>query len=114
MVKESDAGTLKISFTALAPFILRRTKEQVLKDLPEKSEQVLYCELSPGEMRKYNEIEGLLLGSDQRTTRNKGLLRSKIDILEALLRFAPGRLSPRLLDKKLGNATRKVRNFCLR
>ena len=30
---------------ALRPFILRRTKEQVAKDLPEKLEQTIYCEL---------------------------------------------------------------------
>ncbi len=29
----------------LYPFILRRTKEQVAKDLPEKTETVLYCEM---------------------------------------------------------------------
>ena len=35
----------------LRPFILRRTKQQVAKDLPEKSEQTIYCELEP-EQRK--------------------------------------------------------------
>ena len=29
----------------LYPFILRRTKEQVAKDLPEKTEMILFCEM---------------------------------------------------------------------
>ena len=29
----------------LYPFILRRTKEQVAKDLPEKTETILFCEI---------------------------------------------------------------------
>jgi SNF2 family DNA or RNA helicase len=32
---------------ALRPFLLRRTKEQVAKDLPAKVEQTLFCELPP-------------------------------------------------------------------
>src|SRR5207302_9384749 len=34
---------------ALRPFILRRTKAQVAKDLPEKLEQTIYCELEPAQ-----------------------------------------------------------------
>ena len=32
---------------ALRPFILRRTKAQVVKDLPEKTEQTLHCDMEP-------------------------------------------------------------------
>ena len=32
---------------ALRPFILRRTKDQVAKDLPAKTEQTVYCDLPP-------------------------------------------------------------------
>jgi hypothetical protein len=33
----------------LYPFILRRTKEQVAKDLPEKTETILFCEMENAE-----------------------------------------------------------------
>lgn len=35
------------------PFLLRRMKEDVLKDLPPKIIQDYYCELSPLQVRKY-------------------------------------------------------------
>ena len=41
---------------ALRPFILRRTKEQVAKDLPEKTEQTLYCDLEPAQRKLYDEL----------------------------------------------------------
>ena len=36
---------------SLAPFFLRRTKGEVLKDLPEKTEQVILCELGKTERK---------------------------------------------------------------
>ena len=36
------------------PFLLRRTKEEVAADLPEKSEQVLAVELPPAHRRAYD------------------------------------------------------------
>lgn len=100
-VKENDPDTLRILSQALSPFILRRTKEQVLKDLPKKSEQVLYCELSPAEIRKYNELKAYFWGQLSGQLEVKGLSRSKIDILEALLRLRQAACHQGLLDKKL-------------
>ena len=39
------------------PFMLRRTKEQVLKDLPPKIIQDIYVELSPFQNHLYNQFE---------------------------------------------------------
>ena len=38
------------------PFILRRTKAEVAKDLPPKSEQLLFCEMLPEEQEEYDEL----------------------------------------------------------
>ncbi|MCP5557033.1 MAG: DEAD/DEAH box helicase [Verrucomicrobiaceae bacterium] len=38
------------------PFFLRRTKREVLKDLPEKIEQVLWCEMSQGQGEVYRRV----------------------------------------------------------
>jgi superfamily II DNA or RNA helicase len=99
-VKENNPATLKTLSQALAPFILRRTKEQVLKDLPEKTEQILYCELTPSEMKKYNDLKLYYWGRLNETLDDKGLSRSKIEILEALLRLRQAACHQGLLDKK--------------
>lgn len=38
----------------LTPFILRRKKNQVLKDLPKKQRNVVYCDLTPEQKELYN------------------------------------------------------------
>ena len=41
---------------ALRPLILRRTKEQVAPELPERIEQTLYCELEGSQRKQYDEL----------------------------------------------------------
>jgi superfamily II DNA or RNA helicase len=40
----------------IRPWFLRRTKKQVLKDLPEKIEQVLWCDPSPAQAEVYRRV----------------------------------------------------------
>jgi SNF2 family DNA or RNA helicase len=71
---------------ALRPFFLRRTKEQVLEDLPEKSEQVLWCDLDGKQRKAYDEIRDHYRAS--LLAKGQGdLKRMKIHVLEALLRL---------------------------
>ena len=96
----SDPDSLKLLARALRPFILRRSKEQVLKDLPTKSEQVIYCELSPSERRKYTELKAYYWSQLSGKFKEKGLARSKIEVLEALLRLRQAACHQGLLDTK--------------
>ena len=48
-LRNPDAETRDLLARALRPFILRRTKDQVAKDLPEKTEQTVYCDLEPAQ-----------------------------------------------------------------
>ena len=52
MPTQIQASALK---RLVSPFLLRRTKSQVLKELPEKTEEVLYCEMTPIQKRRYRE-----------------------------------------------------------
>jgi SNF2 family DNA or RNA helicase len=45
-LRKADEDNLPLLAKALRPFLLRRTKEQVAKDLPAKSEQTVYCRAS--------------------------------------------------------------------
>lgn len=83
---------------AVRPFILRRTKGQVAKDLPKKVKQTLYCELPPRQRKDYDQLRAhyrnVLLGQvDER-----GLARSKMHVLAALLRLRQAACHPGLID----------------
>lgn len=99
--KETQPEALSALSRSLSPFLLRRTKDEVLKDLPAKSEQVLYCELSPSERRKYNELKNHYWNSLNGKFDQKGFASSKIDILEALLRLRQASCHPGLLNKEM-------------
>ena len=85
---------------ALRPFILRRTKEQVARELPPKTEQTIYCEMEPEQRKLYNELRDHYRDSLLQRVATQGLAKSKIQVLEALLRLRQAACHPGLLDKK--------------
>ena len=85
---------------ALAPFILRRTKGQVLTELPEKTEQTLYCDLEAPQRKHYNELRDYYRASLSKRIAQSGLANAKIHVLEALLRLRQAACHPGLLDQR--------------
>jgi SNF2 family DNA or RNA helicase len=82
---------------ALRPFILRRVKTQVLSELPEKTEQVIVCELSAKQRRLYDELRDHYRASLGARIAKQGLARSRIHVLEALLRLRQAACHPALV-----------------
>lgn len=93
-------GGIELLARAVRPFLLRRTKEQVLKDLPAKIEQTLYCELGTQQRKLYNELRDYYRTKLLNEIREHGVDRSKIQVLEALLRLRQAACHPGLLDAK--------------
>jgi superfamily II DNA or RNA helicase len=94
---------------ALRPLILRRTKEAVAPELPAKLEQTLYCELPPRQRRLYDELRDHYRASLGSRIGEQGLGRSKILVLEALLRLRQAACHPGLIDsKRAGESSAKL------
>ena len=93
-----DAETAHRLQQAVAPFLLRRRKEQVATELPKKTEQVLFCELSPQERECYDELHqyyrGILGGTAPVSTNRP----ATINMLEALLRLRQAACHPALVN----------------
>ena len=84
---------------ALRPFILRRTKGQVAKELPARVEQTIHCDLPPHQRKLYNELREFYRQSLLKKVDTEGLGKSKIMVLEALLRLRQAACHPGLVDK---------------
>jgi superfamily II DNA or RNA helicase len=82
---------------ALRPFLLRRTKEDVATDLPDKVEETLYVEMPPAQRKLYDELRTHYRASLASSVKDKGLGRSKIMVLEALLRLRQAACHPALV-----------------
>jgi SNF2 family DNA or RNA helicase len=94
-----DEPTRELLAGALRPFILRRTKAQVAPELPARTEQTVYCELEPLQRRLYDELRDHYRGSLLGRIEALGIARSKIMILEALLRLRQAACHPGLIDR---------------
>jgi superfamily II DNA or RNA helicase len=83
----------------LKPFMLRRTKEAVLTELPDKSEQVLFCEMSEEQAEYYAVIRDRYRQSIEESVQKNGLAKSKLHVLEALLRLRQASCHAGLIDE---------------
>ena len=102
-LRNPDDETRQLLAKALRPFVLRRTKAQVVKELPEKTEQTVYCELDATQRKLYNELREHYRQSLLGRIESEGMAKSKMHILEALLRLRQAACHPGLLDKKRSN-----------
>ncbi len=96
---DGSAGSIRARVAgALRPFLLRRTKEQVLADLPAKTEQTLHCEMEPAQRKAYDGLRDHYRAALLGRARSKDLGRMKIEVLEALLRLRQAACHPGLID----------------
>lgn len=83
---------------AVRPYLLRRTKSQVLTDLPEKTEQTLVVELGQKQRKAYDELREHYRQELTGRISRMGIGRSRIAVLEALLRLRQAACHPGLID----------------
>lgn len=81
-----------------APFILRRTKEQVARDLPPKTEITLWCQMDPEQQTAYNDIRDSVKGTLSEIIKKQGLQKSKLQVLEGILKLRQLCNSPELVE----------------
>jgi ERCC4-related helicase len=79
------------------PFILRRTKQQVAQELPEKTETHLRVELSGAQRDLYETVRATMDRKLRDAIAQQGLARSQIMVLDALLKLRQVCCDPRLL-----------------
>ncbi len=92
--------TAAVLARALRPFILRRTKQEVAPELPPKHEETILCELEPAQRKLYSELRDHYRASLLGRIEREGLAKSKIHVLEALLRLRQAACHPGLIDKR--------------
>ncbi len=95
----------------LRPFLLRRRKQEVAADLPEKLEQVAYCELTQAQQVAYSALLQGARSEVERAEGEKNAGRARMLMLTALLRLRQAACDLRLLDAESKAASGKVELF---
>ncbi len=102
--RSGDAPGDDVARRALAegirPFVLRRTKEQVASELPAKTEQTLHCALEGRAQALYRELAAHYRRTLLARVDARGMARSKLQVLEALLRLRQAACHPGLVDRR--------------
>lgn len=101
----SREENLKAIARAIRPFFLRRTKAQVLAELPEKTEQTIFVELLPKQRKAYDQLaeyyRKMLLSSAEIDPLAPG---NQFQVLTALLRLRQCACHEALIDPELSEA----------
>ena len=95
--KDSDPVKVKALQRLTAPFILRRTKEQVEPELPAKTEMILWCTMNEAQQELYDLVRDKIRGSVFLNIKEQGLNKSKLAVLQGILKLRQVCSSPQLL-----------------
>lgn len=95
--RDRDEVALAALRARLKPFVLRRLKREVARELPPRQEQILYCELGDTQRRLYERVKATYREAVLRRVDAVGLARSTLPVLEALMRLRQACCDPGLL-----------------
>ncbi len=105
--KHGDPQRMAQLRARLTPFILRRTKDVVAGELPPKVETLMSVELGSKQADLYESIRLSMEQTVRQAITDKGLAKSQIAILDALLKLRQVCCDPRLVKT---TAAAKVKN----
>jgi len=82
------------------PFILRRMKRDIAKDLPDKIENIAYCKMTTEQKDFYIDVLDSTRQEIYNMINNDGFEKSKLSVFSALTRLRQICCHPRLYDKE--------------
>ncbi|MGM0611138.1 MAG: DEAD/DEAH box helicase, partial [Thermodesulfobacteriota bacterium] len=108
---EVDEAALAKFHKFMRPFLLRRSKEEVIQDLPPKMEKVINCEMYSTQEKMYNQVRDHFRSTLLSQVEENGLGRSKMQILEGLLRLRQIACHPSLAGDSNGADSGKLQEL---
>lgn len=82
----------------IRPFVMRRTKGAVAKELPPKTEIIRSCELGPKQRDLYETVRVSMDRKVRRAVEERGIERSSFDFLQALTRLRQVCCDPQIVE----------------
>ncbi|MDG5816639.1 SNF2-related protein [Chitinispirillales bacterium ANBcel5] len=107
IMKDLNENTTAVLRQMIHPFILRRTKEQVAKELPPKSEVILYTEMLPEQKMLYDITRDTYRGKIIDSIENSGIERGRFEMLEGLMRLRQICCHPSIMNKSFSEESGK-------
>jgi non-specific serine/threonine protein kinase len=99
--QNGDEDAARMLKKIINPFLLRRTKEIVAQDLPDKTETTIFCEMGKTQRKIYEDVKAQIREDIKGKVEKEGINKSKMKILEGLLRLRQICNSPVLVKDDL-------------
>ncbi len=99
-ISQDQKDAASILKDIVKPFILRRTKQMVARDLPEKMEQIIRCPMTEEQARIYRQLRDHYRSSLFNGSGKKSVGKAKFKILEGLLRLRQAANHPALVGQQ--------------
>jgi SNF2 family DNA or RNA helicase len=112
--KGKDLQKLNQLKAIIKPFVLRRTKDQVAQDLPEKTEQVIYCPMSEEQQEAYETVKSYYRNEIIKSIRELGLPRSQFTLLQGLTKLRQIANHPKLSNETYEHGSGKFNEIMYR
>jgi len=107
-LKTPSPALLETIMQRTKPFVMRRTKSQILKELPPKTETDIYLELTDRQKSLYQQTVASIRSTIASAFRSQTSAQARIIALTAILKLRQICLSPRLLQKDSADPSPKL------
>lgn len=107
--KHQDEGRTRRLHALIKPFILRRHKAQVAKELPDKTEHLSYCPMTEEQAHAYEETKSFYRNKILRNLDEHGPMSTQLLLLQGLTRLRQMANHPRLADDTYAHESGKLR-----
>jgi len=94
----------------IKPFVLRRTKEQVATELPPKTEQLFYCEMSDEQGAVYEQVKSEYRNELLQSLEDGTFAQTQIQVLQGLIKLRQIANHPLMIDESYEGDSGKFEN----
>jgi len=109
--KKGDESKSKKLNAVIKPFVLRRHKSQVATELPEKVENIQYCEMTPEQEKRYEEVKSYYRGKILDLIDKEGMGQSRFMILEGLTKLRQLANHPKMIEPSYSGDSGKMEDI---
>ena len=106
--KNDSSPLIDIILRRTRPFVLRRTKDKILKELPSKTESDIYLELTDRQKALYKKTVDMVKATIDSAYRDKTSAQAQIIALTAILKLRQICVSPALIDRSIDELSPKT------
>lgn len=110
--KKEDSKVAKQLQRLIDPLVLRRTKSQVMTELPEKTEHTIYCDMTEGQASLYDEVKSFYRNQLLEVVEDVGFNAGRMKILAGLMKLRQIANHPNLAGYDEVNESGKLLQIC--